>query len=104
MSLAPEALRHTMGITFKVTLEHGDARLGTSRGMDAAIVRHLSCAKELTLTAQHWCIATDKAHVHGLEISNAILILPDNSAIVMPPQIRNAIAARIISFWVHAKG
>ena len=57
------------------------------REIDVQLVRHMESTKLAVGMSQFVSLACDKADVHGLSLSNGVIVLPDNRASVMPPQV-----------------
>ena len=59
--------------------------------LDARLVKHILACKAKTKGCQFLSVCSDKAAVGGFNLQSSIFVLPDNTAMVAPPQVVGAI-------------
>lgn len=71
-----------------VAVHHMDAMWGSAKLIDYNLARYIEATKHTVGRAPlHVSLATDKAWVKGINLSNTVLVLPTNKAAVLPPQV-----------------
>jgi hypothetical protein len=73
-----------------VTFQATDTMWGNNRAIDYNLSRYVDACRAQCRFPKHVSLATDKATVQGMSLSNTIVCLPSNTAMLMVPQV-----------WVH---
>lgn len=81
-----QALKGVKSATLTAKSVHVEDVFGSKRRMDARIVRYMSTCKALVKECRFLALCTDKAAVGGFNLQATTMTLPDNSALVPPPQ------------------
>ena len=55
--------------------------------LDVRLVRHLLSCPQKAQMPQYLSLCSDKAAAGGFQLQASLLVLPDNTALVAPPQV-----------------